>query len=70
MYAIINSTPAPGGGARRGSRGGKKVERRAFIVRYDLSGEKGEKTEEDGRKWQIGKVRGIGKRAVTVFTVR
>lgn len=71
LYAVVNSSPAAGRAGR-----GKKVERRAFLVRYQLvvpAAAEAKKTEDPvspAGTWAVKKVRNIGKRAVTVFTVR
>lgn len=65
LYTVINSTPPSGRGSR-----GKKVERRAFLVRWELAAGDKKEQKEESQTWVVRKVRNIGKRAVTVFTVR
>lgn len=46
------------------------MERRAFLVRWELAAGEKKEEKEESQTWVVRKVRNIGKRAVTVFTVR
>jgi len=63
IYSVVNSTPAPGRSSRK-----KGPERKSFIVKWELTPHKSEKASETGQ-WVVRKVRNLGKRAVTVFTL-
>jgi len=62
IYSVVNSTPA------RSSRK-KGPERKSFLVKWELTlHTKSEKASETAQ-WAVRKVRNLGKKAVTVFTL-